>query len=81
MISSKDKRRYSRSFKKAEDALKNCVSIPGYENREITISVKIFKSARKDRARPQRIIIKGAHFENPVPVAPDNENMMYHTSV
>ena len=67
MISAKDKMKYSRLFKKAQEALKQCLSIPCYENREITITTKVSKTAKFQGARPPQVIIKGANFENQAP--------------
>ena len=60
---SKEKVKYSRYLKSAEDSLKKALLVDNYTNRSFTITTKISKSAKYPVRNPIKII-NGANYES-----------------
>ena len=60
---SKDKSKYCRYLKSAEDSLKKALLVDNYTNRSFTITTKISKSAKYPVRSPIKII-NGANYES-----------------
>ena len=60
---SKEKVKYSRYLKSAEDSLKKALLVDNYANRSFTITTKISKSAKYPVRNPIKII-NGANYES-----------------